>query len=98
MMDETVKFGALTVIKQPYFDDDPKPWTLDNFSLIGWPDPFPKPMKNGKFKDSKPSHHEIQSYKALVKKKNKKYLSLDMNFQAKGVNIEHFKQNIGNFQ
>ena len=62
MMDQTVKYGGFMVIKSTkiYFGEQEKRlWILDELSLIGWPDPFPKTMKTGKFTEAKVSFSEL---------------------------------------
>ena len=82
-MDKTVKYGAFCLIKSPnlYFEGcSPRPWILDNFNTIGWPDPFPKSLKQGKYMEPKVPFSDIQSYKESIRKSNAKHLSRDMAF------------------
>lgn len=65
LMDDTVEVGAFSNVKsiKTYgFDSEPKSYLIDAFSAIGWTDPFPKPMNQGKYSKPKVSGEKIKEY------------------------------------
>lgn len=65
LMDDTVEIGAFSNIKsgKTYgFESEPKSYLIDAFSAIGWPDPFPKPMNQGKYSKPNVTGAKISEY------------------------------------
>ena len=62
---------------------------IDSFQTLGWPDPFPQPIKvtQGKNReDPKTSAEEIKKYKATAQKLSAKKENLTMLFESHDVN------------
>lgn len=86
MRHETVKIGLLPLKANNYeFYGENQTFNINFFHQLGWPDPFPNKIKDGKFVPL--SDADSEKYVKSIQKINQKLLSEDNMFCSKKVDI-----------
>mmetsp|Transcript_41577 Transcript_41577/g.63445 ORF Transcript_41577/g.63445 Transcript_41577/m.63445 type:complete len:95 (+) Transcript_41577:1085-1369(+) len=83
MTDDTQRIGGnypIKSVKTYNFKYEKKPYSISSFSSIGWPDPFPRPIPQGKGIPNI-SVDELRNQKNQAKLANKKTLKSEVIFE-----------------
>lgn len=80
LQDKTIEIGAHTKIKKDgnkiyELKYEPKQYLIDSLAVIGWPDPFPRPIQQGQFTTPNISQTEVKKYRDWCKDQNESIMA-----------------------